>query len=1061
MDTRIAVSRRWFSSLASVSALLVAFTACSGKSDGGNPPATVTLSTTSVSLSAVGATQTVVAAVKDANGSTLNNTVTWTSDNVSIATVSATGSTATITAKATGTTTVRALSGSVSSTVTVQVLGVRGVQISPNAAAIRVGDAQPLTATVDADAGLAKTVVWTSESPAVVGVSAAGVVTGISVGSAIVRATSTADSRFSATAQITVSAARSIIIAPSTATIGTGQSTTLVATVQIPVGSSTAVTWRTAAPTIATVSATGVVTGVGVGTTTITAVSVADTTLRGNATITVQPVVRAVAVSPTTAALFISGTQQLTATVSADGGLALTVNWSSSNAAIATVNANGLVTAVALGSATITAASTADSTRRAAATITITARPISIAIAQRNVGINPGTTTLLVATVTADPGTNTAVTWSSSAPSVASISATGLVSGIVAGTSLITVVSQADVTKRDTVTVSVVPRLATTWTPSRLSGPLFEDVLSIVSFGPTSAFAVNLVGDVYRWNGTVWAQSLAGTFANTKFLSVQGSSAFNVIAVGTGGVIQRYDGTTWTAMTSGTTRDLASVWVESATSAFAVGTNGTALRLSGAAWTATTSGVTTSLNSVWSSGGIAYAVGAGGTVLRYSGTTWTRATVPTAETLYGVSGTTTTNVVAVGTLGTVVRFDGVTWALVSSNGVSADLFGISASTANNGRMYIASDVGLLQLDGATLTAVTTPYAPRLYAVSVDASNVIYASGQRGSVLRNAVGSWETNNLVPDLLDVWTTDANNAWAVGEFGFIFRWNGTTWTRQTAPTTVALNTVWAATASDAFAGGDDGVMLRWNGATWQSMTFPSTSSIFSLWGTSSNNVYATTQAGEVMRFNGTSWSLATFSGFPLWAVYGVSANEVYVAGENGTLLRFNGTTWTPLSPPTTGTLAGLWATGSTNIFAVGADALGSTGVSLGFNGTLWQSLVLGTARVLTSVWGPSLFDVYITGDLGTLLRFNGASWTSIATGTTDLLWSVSGAPNASGGGFAVGYNSTIVSGSNGGQLRQALSVGGANNLEPSSMAPRTSHSRGPVPAGALRRMRKTRHR
>ncbi len=1061
MDIRIAGSRRWLSQVAGAGALLAVLTACSGKSDGGNPPATVTLSTTTVSLSAIGATQTVVAAVKDANGSTLNNTVTWTSDNVSIATVSATGSTATITAKATGSTTIRALAGAVTATVTVQVLGVRGVQISPNAAAIRVGDAQPLTATVDADSGLAKTVVWTSESPTVAGISAAGVVTGVSVGSAIVRATSTADSRVSATAQITVSAARSITIAPSTATIGTGQTTALVATVQISAGSSTAVTWRTAAAPIASVSATGVVTGVGVGTTTITAVSVADTTLRGNATIIVQPVVRAVAVSPTAASLFITGTQQLTATVSADAGVALTVNWSSSNAAIATVNGNGLVTAVALGSATITAASTADSTRRGIAVITIAVRPISIAIAQRSVGINPGTSTQLVATVTADPGSNTAVTWSSSAPSVASISATGLVSGIVAGSTLITAISQADNTKRDTVTVAVVPRLATTWTPSRLSGPLFEDVVSIVSFGSTSAFAVNLVGDVYVWNGSVWTQSLTGTLASTKFLSVQGSSASNVFAVGTGGVIQRYNGTAWSAMTSGTTRDLASVWVESATSAFAVGSNGTALRFTGAAWSATASGVTTSLNSVWASGGIAYAVGAGGTVLRYDGTTWTRATVPTSETLYGVSGTTTSNVVAVGTLGTVVRFDGLTWALVGSNGISADLFGISASTANNGRMYIASDVGLLQLDGITLTAVTTPYAPRLFSVSIDATNVIYASGQRGSVLRNAVGSWETNNLVPDLLDVWTTDANNAWAVGEFGFIFRWNGTAWTRQTAPTTVALNTVWAPNTSDAFAGGDDGVMVRWNGTTWQTMTFPSTSSIFSVWGSSSNNVYATTQAGEVMRFNGTSWSLSTSSGFPLWGVYGVSPTEVYVSGEHGTMLRFNGTTWTPLTPPTTGTLAALWASGSTNIFAVGADAVGLTGVALGFNGTMWQSLALGTTRVLTAVWGPSLFDVYLTGDVGTLLRFNGATWSSVPTGTTDLLWSVSGAPNATGGGFAVGYNSTIVSGSNGSALRSALSAGEASNLEPSLMAQRTRHSRGPVPSGALRRMRKSPHR
>ena len=54
-------------------------------------------------------------------------------------------------------------------------------------------------------------------------------------------------------------------------------------------------------------------------------------------------------------------TSQLTATVTPDTVTDKTVTWSSSNTAVATVNANGLVTAVAQGTATITATSRADS----------------------------------------------------------------------------------------------------------------------------------------------------------------------------------------------------------------------------------------------------------------------------------------------------------------------------------------------------------------------------------------------------------------------------------------------------------------------------------------------------------------------------------------------------------------------------------------------------------------------------------------------------------------------------------------------------------------------------
>lgn len=63
--------------------------------------------------------------------------------------------------------------------------------------------------------------------------------------------------------------------------------------------------------------------------------------------------VTAISVSPTTVTLqTIGGTQQLTATTTPSGA---TVIWASSNTAVATVDANGLVTSVGYGSATITA----------------------------------------------------------------------------------------------------------------------------------------------------------------------------------------------------------------------------------------------------------------------------------------------------------------------------------------------------------------------------------------------------------------------------------------------------------------------------------------------------------------------------------------------------------------------------------------------------------------------------------------------------------------------------------------------------------------------------------
>ena len=1036
-------------------ALFVALTGCGGGEGGPAPAARIDLSTTSVALNAIGATRTVTASVKDASGGVLSSApVTWSSDAPSIATVTSGGASGTITGVASGSTTVRATSGAATATVSVQVAGVRSVSVSPAATAIRVGDTQAFTATVAADAGLSTAVTWASTNPAVASISATGVVTGVSVGGTTVRATSVADPTFSTTATVTVSAQRSVIVTPTAASIVSGQALPLVATVQIDAGLSTAVTWRTSAAAVATVSATGVVTGVANGSAVITAVSVGDTLVRGSTTITVLPSVRGVAVTPTTAALFLGATQQLTATVVVDGALSNTHTWRSTNPSIASVNATGLVTGVAVGSTTITALATADTTKRATATVTISSRPTTVAIAQRNVAVNPRTSTTLTGTVLADPGVSTAITWNSSANNVATVNSSGVVTGVASGTTLITATSVADASKRDTLTVTVVPTVASSWSPTRLSGPLYEDILSIASFNPSSSFAVNFAGDIYAWTGTEWRQSLKASIYSTQFTAVHGSGPNNVIAVGNNGVIVRFDGTQWFSMQSGTTRPLYGVYVEPTGTAFAVGGNGTALRLSLGVWTATSTGTTESLNGVWSSNGTAIAVGTFGTALRFNGTAWSALSPPTSESLNAVSGTSPTDIVAVGSYGTILRFDGTSWGILGNNGFGGDMWAIYTSSANGGRSYIASDDGLLQLDAGSLTSVVTDqYVPRMFGLSVDQTGVVWVGGQRGVIERNGLagGKWETLNIAPDLLDVWSTSPTNSWVVGEFGFIYRWNGTAWTKQVSPTLNALSAVWAPNSNEAFAGGDRGVMLRWNGTAWSTMSFPSLANISAIWGSSPTNVFATTDAGEVVRYNGATWTIAVTTATPLWSVFGVSPTEVYVGGDGGSVQRLSGTTWTPMPSPANGIVAGLWMTGFNNIVAVGADGMGSGPLTYNFDGNSWQAIPIQGNRVLTNVWGAAATDIYITCDAGVLYRFNGTNWQPILTATTDLLWSISAAPSATGAAFAVGYNSTIVVGSGtGAPVAAPLSTPASSSLDPSAAARRARAASRPGTAG-----------
>jgi len=185
------------------------------------------------------------------------------------------------------------------------------------------------------------------------------------------------------------------------------------------------------------------------------------------------PAVTGISVSPQSATLSVGGTAQLSAVVTVnDPSVATTVTWASSNAAVATVNATGLVTAVARGSATITATSTANASFRAGAQITVEAGVRSVTISPNNAIVPTGQTLQLVANVDANAGVARTVTWSSSAPAVATVSATGVVTGVTAGTATIIARATADtsifgaaaITVRDPIPASISIAAITTGT---------------------------------------------------------------------------------------------------------------------------------------------------------------------------------------------------------------------------------------------------------------------------------------------------------------------------------------------------------------------------------------------------------------------------------------------------------------------------------------------------------------------------------------------------------------------------------------------------------------------
>jgi uncharacterized protein YjdB len=134
------------------------------------------------------------------------------------------------------------------------------------------------------------------------------------------------------------------------------------------------VDWSSTNTTVATVSPSGLVTGRATGSAVVSARSEGRV---GSATVTVVPPepVATVTVTPSPAPVWAGNTIQLMATLrdaSGDVLLGRTVTWSSGNSSVATVSAAGLVTALAVGQATLTATSEG---RTGSTSVTVTAPP--------------------------------------------------------------------------------------------------------------------------------------------------------------------------------------------------------------------------------------------------------------------------------------------------------------------------------------------------------------------------------------------------------------------------------------------------------------------------------------------------------------------------------------------------------------------------------------------------------------------------------------------------------------------------------------------------------------
>lgn len=234
-------------------------------------------------------------------------------------------------------------------------------------------------------------------------------------------------------------------------TIKVGKTATLTPTIKPADATNKNVTWSSSNEAAATVSD-GVVTGVKAGTATITAKTANG--LTATATVTVEEIpVTKITLPSTEASMTIGGTMDLKPMIEPADATNTHISWSSNDSAVATVDANGRVTAKGAGTATITG--TAASGVTVTLVVTVSNKVIEVTAVKLNktaATIKVGESLQLTATIEPSNATNASLQWISN-NTASAIVTDGTVQGIAPGDATITVKTTNGKTATCTITV--------------------------------------------------------------------------------------------------------------------------------------------------------------------------------------------------------------------------------------------------------------------------------------------------------------------------------------------------------------------------------------------------------------------------------------------------------------------------------------------------------------------------------------------------------------------------------------------------------------------------------
>ena len=285
------------------------------------------------------------------------------------------------------------------------------------------------------------------------------------------------------------------------------------------------------------------------------------------------------------------------------------------------------------------------------------------------------------------------------------------------------------------------------------------------------------------------------------------------------------------------------------------------------------------------------------------------------------------------------------------------------------------------------------------------------------------GGWNAMTSVASskLISVWASSPQDAYAGGQDGKLFHYDGMKWAPASGFPTLAstskVNGIWGTGPNDVFVVTSEPRITHFNGATWTDMTLPggATAALTSISGTNASDVVAVGDMGEILSYNGSAWSLTNVTVMSAAPLLNSVWGSEFAVGGFGVVAQKTGS-WSASQQFGAASLYGVWGSSNSDVYAVGLDGTNSFGLIAHYTAS-WSS---GSALVTTDnlqtsalrgIWGTSANDIYVVGQSATIAHFNGSGWvraTPPGSGTSVSLFAVGG--SGASDVYAVGQGGAI---------------------------------------------------